>query len=81
MTHDDGGPAFPHQEHSVETGRPLCASDRGISLWDYMAGQALAGLLASGEHTDCTPAEYAHDAYNYADAMIAEKRRREGGAH
>lgn len=45
------------------------------SLRDWFAGQALAGLLASGPH-DCEPPDYAHDAYVLADAMLAA---REGG--
>lgn len=64
---DDGGPAFPV---------PLNARF-GMSLRDWFAGQALAGLLANELH-DATWDGFAADAYGLADAMIAAKREREG---
>ncbi len=57
----DGGAAFPWG-----------ASIRGgMTLRDWFAGQALAGLLAAGPH-DCTTAEIASDAYRHADSMLAD---------
>ena len=57
----NGGPAFP----GFEKGLPA----PGMTLRDYFAGQALAGLLgdpnAGGEFS-----AYANDAYRFADAMI-----------
>ena len=61
QTHDDGGPA----------------ADK--TLLDWFAGMALAGIEANG-HECCIradAAEAAEWAYEYAAAMIAEKRRRE----
>ena len=68
----DGGPAFPNYY-----GNP------GMSLRDYFAGQALAGILAdpgrhgfNESHAEC---EFiiVEDAYILADAMITwrEKER------
>jgi hypothetical protein len=48
----------------------------GMTLRDYFAGQALAGLCAygiPGEHH--TPEATAEDAYAYADAMLAEREK------
>jgi hypothetical protein len=59
---NDGGPAFGH-------GDPVHGGSSGMCLRDWFAGQALAGLLASGPH-DCEAPGIAHDAYLFADAMI-----------
>lgn len=80
--HDDGGQAYPASVSAVPDGlySSFDVSDAsGMSLRDWFAGQALAGLLASGPH-DCDEHGIAHDAYLHAAAMIAEKRRRDGGA-
>lgn len=69
---NDGGPAFPL---AASTGDPrdgvYCTS--GMSLRDYFAGQALAGLIAStatdGDDWDTIAAK----AYDSAYAMIAAK--------
>ena len=62
----DGGAAFPR------SGNDDCTSEFGMTLRDYFAGKALAGLLASGE--DSIDAETnAHDAYIIADAMLAAR--------
>lgn len=45
----------------------------GMTLLDWFAGQALAGLLAAGEPTAETHAE---DAYDTAEAMMQERRAR-----
>lgn len=65
---NDGGPAFPH---------PAWTASRGMSLRDWFAGQALAGMLSSdGRPTgDQAKAEWAYD---LADAML---KAREGGQH
>jgi len=79
--HDDGGPAHP----TVEDGFTELG---GMTLLDWFAGQALAGMLATNDHDDCGaalaleagvpwPTVCAVQAYGYAGEMIAEKRRRE----
>ena len=62
----DGGPAFPYDPaHRPRAGE----FSRGMSLRDWFAGQALAGLLASWPH-DCENPGIAHDVYRFADAML-----------
>jgi len=73
-THDDGGQAYPHDVGCGPGGFPEC--EWGMSLLDYFAGQALAGLLANPEK-DYAYSDAADFAYRQATAMIAEKRRRE----
>lgn len=71
---DDGGPAFP--EFQIDTVR--ASSTSGMSLRDWLAGQALAGFVSIA-HDDGEPimgaADTASAAYNYADAMLAERSR------
>jgi len=47
-----------------------------MDLLDWMAGQALAGLLACPLGSGCAEGN-ADAAYDYASAMLAEKARRE----
>ena len=67
---NDGGPAFP----SDNFGQP---SQIGMSLRDYFAGQALAGLcvpsLKDGPITDWEFDEIAPVAWKAADAMLAAR--------
>ena len=62
---NNGGPAFPCTTmHDF----------KGMSLRDYFAGQALAGMLANPELP--TDAEYiAKWSYLNADAMLAERQK------
>lgn len=85
-THDDGGPAFPTQVDIQNVALPnggyqarYVGGESGMTLEDWFAGQALAGMLASTSPDDIFSVNVlANDAYNTAAAMIAEKRRREG---
>ena len=88
---DDGGPAFarPGFFHDNSLSNMDCLPEDGMSLRDWFAGQALAGLYAcrdlqmgtlhdmaktnSGEFEECM----AKQAYHQADAMIAARK---GGA-
>ena len=83
---DNGGPAFPVRGFKQRStagfeGKVQGQLRHGMSLRDYFAGQALTGLLwADNSATDPEVApEVARDAYLLADAMIAEKRKREAG--
>ena len=74
----DGGPAFPRTEYE---GLPL--GTEGMSLRDYFAGQALGLLqhhsavnvaqIAGGGPRDEQQANFAHWAYQMADAMLVER--------
>lgn len=79
---NDGGPAFPFPS---DDGPGQFPPARGMSLRDWFAGQALAGILAGGfadtiPHDDVNGGgDAAFFAYQYADAMLAE-RAKGGGA-
>jgi hypothetical protein len=59
MTINDGGPAFPFKGYAGET--------YGMTLRDWFAGQALAGMLIGEWLSDKGVATLA---YEYADAML-----------
>ena len=68
MCYDDGGSAFPWPP--VGTGDPrdgMAGGSSGMSLRDYFDGIDLL---------HCRPEE----AYKLADAMLAERAKRNGGA-
>jgi hypothetical protein len=76
---DDGGPAFAH-------GNPGTKAQKGMTLLDYFAGQALNGMLAEwgvvfllDDRGKKTLQREVSTAYTYAQAMITEKRRLELG--
>ncbi len=73
MPTDDGGPAHPTTFEDWDGGFG------GMSLLDWFAGQALTGMLACIASTgtfDCGDSHsVAGAAYDYAEAMLAEKRR------
>lgn len=64
---DDGGPAFPLPHWQA-------GECRGMSLRDWLAGQALTGLLAN-PHASGDIGAIARGAYLQADAMLAELKR------
>lgn len=72
---EDGGPAFPTPEPQIYVDR------LGMSLRDWFAGQALAGILGSGEFLSADglwvgngALPTAEAAYLLADAMIAARK-------
>jgi hypothetical protein len=73
-TQKNGGPAYPTYYHPTE------GFDReGMTLRDWFAGQALGGILA-GYHANpnmggVSPPMWAEDAYQYADAMLAQREK------
>jgi hypothetical protein len=68
---NDGGPAFPSVGEGF--GNPSYSAP-GMTLRDWFAGQALAGLLA---HTGESERNRAVAAYRYADAMLRARDTRE----
>lgn len=84
----DGGQAFPCQESSESPNHPgyrdVYASP-GMTLRDWFAGQALAGICANSTFLIETRADnwaekvrlLADDAYTAADAMIAAREAKQ----
>jgi hypothetical protein len=69
----NGGPVYPCKTYT-QSGHPNGES-MGMTLRDYFAGQALAGLLA-GHGRPIQKIFLSDEAllcYEYADAMIAER--------
>lgn len=67
---DDAGPAFPWGSDGFTAG--------GLSIRDWFAGQALAGICAHEEMGNADSTAQARWAYSSADAMIAARSK--GGA-
>ena len=70
---EDGGDAFPTFDLSS-------GPWPGMSLRDWFAGQALAGLCANSSLSLIKGPTLARDALDLAEAMIEERARRYGGA-
>jgi len=71
----DGGPAFPC--HTNPRPGTLNEAPQGMTLRDWFAGKAMAGMLAypgcescGSHHNNNTPDGVAEMAYEYADAML-----------
>ena len=75
--HDDGGPAFPMHERDDALS--------GMSLLDWFAGKELEAMGTESflprEDRRTQARAKAVWAYEVADVMIEEKRRREKAAH
>lgn len=84
MTKDDGGPAFPLPEWSYPHGVSGIKIQEGMSLRDWFAGMAMQGMLAHSTRYKPRPGTSANwheaiseEAYQLADAMIAEGKKDE----
>lgn len=80
---EDGGCAFP--EPVVVKGNILVKartahSDLGMSLRDFIAAQALSGLLSKAHAMDANKEHLVREAYRYADLMIAERKNQPRGS-
>lgn len=64
----DGGPAFPSAVEGIAGAASVCF--RGMTLRDWFAGQALAGMMAAPDNNGAVWNAYAKDAYAIADAML-----------
>ena len=77
----DGGPAFPQSDLSNYGIGPSDVGNGGMSLRDWFAGQALAGIIAGWPANErISEARAAEISYHAADAMIAARdaQREEG---
>ncbi len=72
----DGGPAFGQfSAKPVKGGVMVYQSSGGMSLRDWFAGQALAGMLADpGVRGPDIAEAAASDAYTFADAMLEARK-------
>lgn len=82
MTKNDGGPAFPGEATGVSavTGHARYYPVSGMSMRDYFAGQALAGLMSCkfpGKGDPSWQELVAWDAYSIADTMLRERLKPE----
>lgn len=76
MTHKhNGGPAFPLSIPSLECRARFESGYGGISVRDYFAAKAMAGVVASPDYVEEEWfQEYiARQAYQMADAMFAAR--------
>ena len=72
-----GGPAFPQHGWSKDPQvLERMRNQGGMTLLDWFAGQALAGVIADPAGSGCAEGN-AWEAYQIATAMLAEKARRE----
>lgn len=71
----DGGPAFPRPVSEIQGTCITHASQSGMSLRDYFAGQALEAFLGGEDPTNLQNevGAYAVTAYSIADAMLLER--------
>ena len=63
-------PAFTREAYG-------CDNQPGMSLRDWFAGQALIGMVSAkcAEGLQYSPTEIADDAFQVADAMLAERSK------
>lgn len=74
---NDGGPAFPGAYTVYPHKGPVegvVVAEGGMSLRDWIAGQALSGWLSDPSAT-ASPEDTAERIYQYADAMLAERAK------
>ena len=70
---EDGGQAFPLPEARDHLGIGLYEAQRGMSLRDWFAGQAISGLVEEWPSNGAA-FEAAGIAYAIADAMLAVRK-------
>ena len=70
---NDGGPAFPCESYGHRNGKETTVPAQGMTLRDYFAGQALAGIMARGTGTSNAVEWAPEEAYAVADAMVSAR--------
>lgn len=73
-TRDDGGQAFPRAGFSYDQHDLADASQDGMTLRDYFAGQVLAAMTYDWVVNETHDRFTAARAYRLADAMLAARR-------
>lgn len=71
---DTGGPAFPRA--AFESENIIDDGATGMSLRDWLAGQALAGFLANTNRPTAMTLDDASWCFTIADAMIAMRDKK-----
>jgi hypothetical protein len=76
---EDGGPAYPCERMAIGSlGQSYPVQEQGMSLRDWFAGQAMAGMLAGYHHSEREfwpdSNHVAVSAYDYADEMLAARK-------
>lgn len=77
MSKDNGGPAFPRDGYQVEDEyghKETIQGKNGMTLRDYFAAKALAGISAD-PNADGTYEQIAAACYRAADAMLKERAK------
>lgn len=72
-TINDGGPMFSRPNPNYDGNWDKRPTLEGASLRDWLAGQALAGLMSRGSTLSNAPDWVPQSAYAVADAMIAAR--------
>lgn len=68
MKSENGGPAFPTRPDQYHV------AGQGMTLRDWFAGQALAGIIAQPNLEGWDPSITAEWAYELADAMLEARK-------
>jgi hypothetical protein len=80
---EDGGCAFPEpiavKGNILVKGRTAHA-DIGMSLRDFIATQALSGILSKAHAMDANKEHLVREAYRYADLMLVERATKPRGS-
>lgn len=79
MSKFDGGPAFPREDYQING----CGGQEGMTLRDYFAAKALSAVVSAimSQGSNCWKlVDFAQEAYGLADAMLAERAKRDGAA-
>lgn len=72
----DGGPAFARPKSVNQMGTTVEEGAAGMTLRDWFAGQALAGMVQGGAQDGFTASDVVMAAYQFADAMLAAREVR-----
>jgi hypothetical protein len=70
---NDGGPAFPVASCPDANGQ-ICWGTDGMTLRDWFAGRAMAGLLTQPAEIEFGASHFAKASYEMADAMLAARK-------